>query len=120
MTNEKGESVSGLTANDFTLLDNGAPTKVLSFRASEQATEYADRLTEVVIVLDEVNLPHNQSEAIKRETVNFLRMNDGRLSQPVSIYWLTPAGFLATADPTIDGNMLAQAVARGHSDRTLT
>ena len=54
-TDREGKPFSGLAMKDFTLLDNGVPRKIVSFAASNQATDENERLTEVVLVLDEVN-----------------------------------------------------------------
>ena len=78
-----GDPVSGLTANEFTLLDSGMATKLLSFRASEQARDDSERLTEMVLVLDEVNLSPTQLAIAQRETVKFLEQSGGRLARPV-------------------------------------
>jgi hypothetical protein len=55
-TDRAGSSLSGISAKDFTLLDNGMAQKIASFEASNKATDENERLTEVVLVLDEVNL----------------------------------------------------------------
>jgi VWFA-related protein len=108
---QAAEPVSGLSAKGFTLLDNGAATKMMSFRASEHARDDYERLTEVVLVLDEVNLSSVQFELVQRETAKFLSQNGGRLVTPVSVYWFAPDGLYATARPTNDGSALANDVA---------
>ena len=56
-TDREGKPFSGLAAKDFTLMDNGVPQKIVSFAASnQQPTNENERLAEVVLVLDEVNL----------------------------------------------------------------
>lgn len=120
-----GKFSAGLTAQDFTLLDNGIARKIVSFRASEPAqngeSNSADdenkRLTEVVLVLDEVNLTSMQFGSVKADAVKFLRENGGHLAWPVSIYWFTNGGLRASAAPSIDGNALAEEVAHNHSHR---
>lgn len=114
-----GDPVSGLTANEFTLLDSGMATKLLSFRASEQARDDSERLTEMVLVLDEVNLSPTQLAIAQRETVKFLEQSGGRLARPVSVYWFTMTGLYATARPSNDGIALAKDVVHHHSPRIL-
>ncbi len=114
-----GRALSGLGVKDFTLLDNGVPQKIVSFEASNKATDENERLTEVVLVLDEVNLSPVQFELVKEETIKFLRQNGGHLGQPASIYWLTTTGLYASAQPTSDGNALAEDVAHRRSPRAL-
>lgn len=55
-TDREGKPFSGLAAKDFTLTDHGAPQKIISFAASNEPTNENERLTEVVLVLDEVDL----------------------------------------------------------------
>jgi VWFA-related protein len=118
-TDREGKPFSGLAAKDFTLLDNGAPQKLVSFAASHEATDENDRLTEVVLVLDEVNLSPVQFELVKGHAIKFLGQNGGHLAQPASVYWFTTAGLYASAKPTTDGNALAEDVAQHHSPRML-
>jgi VWFA-related protein len=118
-TDRAGRPVSGLAAKDFTLLDNGVAQKIVSFEASNQATDENERLTEVVLVLDEVNLSNAQFELVREGSIKFLRQNDGHLAQPTSVYWFTAAGLYASAKPTTDGNALSEDVAQHWSPRLL-
>jgi VWFA-related protein len=118
-TDREGKPFSGLATKDFTLMDNGVPQKIVSFAASNQTTDGNERLTEVVLVLDEVNLSPVQLELVKDESIKFLRQNGGHLGQPASIYWFTTSGLYATAMPTTDGNALAEDVAHHGSPRTV-
>src|SRR5271168_4127816 len=118
-TDREGKPFSGLTAKDFTLLDNGVPQKIISFAASNEAADGNERLIEVVLVIDEVDLSPVQLELVRNETIKFLRQNGGHLAQPASIYWFTAVGLYASANPTTDGNALAEDVARHHSPRVL-
>ena len=55
-TDRDGKPFPGLAAKDFTLTDHGAPQKILSFPgAFNEPTNENERLTEVVLVLDEVD-----------------------------------------------------------------
>ena len=71
-------------------MDNGVPQKIVSFAASNQPTDENERLTEVVLVLDEVDLSPVHLELVKDESVKFLRQNGGHLAQAASVYWFTP------------------------------
>src|SRR5580704_14948737 len=116
-TDREGKPFSGLAAKDFTLTDNGVPQKLVSFAASNQSKNENERLTEVVLVLDEVDLLPAQLELAKNESIKFLRQNGGHLGQPTSVYWFTPSGLYATAAPTTEGNALAEDVAHHNSHR---
>jgi VWFA-related protein len=118
-TDRAGRPLSGLAAKDFALLDDGAAQKIISFEASNQATDENERLTEVVLILDEVNLSPVQLELVKDELIKFLRQNGGHLGQPTSVYWFTTAGLYASEKPTADGNGLAEDVAHRRSPREL-
>jgi VWFA-related protein len=119
VTDTSGKSVTGLTPNDFTLLDNGLPSRILSLREANQTDDDHERLTEVVLVLDEVNLSPVQAGLARRETIKFLRQNEGRLTCPVSLYHFTMGGVSASATPTTNGNALADDIARDRFPRSL-
>jgi VWFA-related protein len=118
-TDRAGRPFAVLAAKDFTLLDNGVAQKIASFEASNKASDENERLTEVVVVLEEVNLSPVQFEVVKDETIKFLRRNGGHLAQPASVYWFTAAGLFASATPTSDGNALAEDVAHHRSPREI-
>ena len=118
-TDREGKPCSGLAAKDFTLLDNGVPQKIVSFAAWNEAADEDERLVEVVLVLDEVDLSPVQSELVKNESIKFLRQNGGHLAQPASVYWFTTSGFYASGTPTTDGNALAEDIVHHRSPRTV-
>jgi VWFA-related protein len=119
----RGKFVSGLTENDFTLLDNGAPQKIVTFRSPDRTlngpTDENERLTEAILVLDRVDLSPVQFTAVKNKTIEFLRQNGGQLSVPVSVYLFTAGELHASANPTTDGNALAEQVAHNRLPRLL-
>jgi VWFA-related protein len=115
-TDSKQNPSPGLAAKDFTLTDRGVPQKVISFAASDPTNEL-ERLTEVVLVLDEVNLSSQQLALAKAESIKFLRMKGGQLAAPTSVYLFTTSGLYATVAPTRDGNALAENVAAHHYQR---
>jgi VWFA-related protein len=119
-TDREGKPVSGLAAKDFTLLDNGVPQKIVSFTESNEAADEDERLVEVVLVLDEVDLSPVQLELVKSESIKFLRQNGGHLAQPASVYWFTTSGLYASATPTTDGNALAEDIAHHRLPRTVS
>jgi VWFA-related protein len=119
-TDREGKPFSGLAAKDFTLTDNGVPQKIVSFAASnQQPTNENERLAEVVLLLDEVDLSPEQLELVKDKSIKFLRQNGGHLGEPTSVYWFTTSGLYATAAPTTDGNALAEDVAHHNSHRAV-
>jgi VWFA-related protein len=101
-----GRPVSGLEPWDFTLLDNDRPTKVKSFRYFGQTISRPDPPVEVILVIDEMNLPFAQVSFVKDQVAAFLRQNGGKLAQPVSIVLLTETGLQVQPRPSTDGNAL--------------
>jgi VWFA-related protein len=113
VTDPSGKSVAGLTPADFTLLDNEQPEKLLSFQKFDGTTARPDPPVEVILVIDTMNLPTSQVPLAKSEAEKFLRQNHGHLAQPVSLYLLSSAGLSSMPGPSIDGNALADEIARG-------
>ena len=118
-TDREGRPFPGLAAKDFALLDNGVAQKIVSFEASNQTSDENERLTEVVLVLDEVNQANAEFDLIKDASIKFLRQNGGHLAHPTSVYWFTAAGLYASAQPTTDGNALGEDIARHWAPRVL-
>jgi VWFA-related protein len=113
VTGKEGKPVAGLASKDFTLLDNEQPQKILSFQAIDGKTTNPDPPVEVILVIDTMNLPTSQIPLAKSEAEKFLRRNHGHLAQPVSLYLLSSAGLSSMPGPSIDGNALADQIARG-------
>lgn len=110
VTDAAGKPVTGLQPWDFTLLDNGQPRKLLSFRAFNDITSKPDPPVEVILVIDEANLPFQQVAVVRQQVEQFLRANNGRLKQPVSLVLLSDAGIRVQPRSSIDGNALAEIV----------
>ncbi len=111
VTDASGHRITNLQASDFTVLDNGAPRKVLAFEPPHIASVPGAKPTppdSVDIVLDNVNTPDLRIGYIRQCTEDFLRMNDGRLTTPVSIYHFDGKGLVLVAGPSTDSSQLAQ------------
>ena len=113
VTGKEGKPVAGLEPKDFMLLDNEQPQKILFFQAVDGKTIKPDPPVEVILVVDTMNLPASQVLLAKSEAEKFLRRNQGHLAQPVSLYLLSSAGLSSMPGPSIDGNALADKIARG-------
>jgi VWFA-related protein len=107
VTDKSGKPVSGLDLKDFTLLDNNQPAKILSFHAVGGTAQKAEPPTEVILVLDIVNLPFQAVSVVRQQIANFLLQNGGHLAQPVSLFVLTNQGLDVQRRPTLDGTALA-------------
>jgi VWFA-related protein len=105
VTEKSGSPVLGLQPNDFTLLDNKQPQKILSFHAVESGTA-ADPPVEAVLLVDEINTPFT-GVAMERDAIEkFLGQNGGRLALPVSVVLLSDSGTVVRTAPSRDGNAL--------------
>jgi hypothetical protein len=102
-----GQPVLGLKAEDFRVLDNGQPAKIVSFHAYGEG---GDRPIAITLVLDTLRVPSGV-EGVEREVVRkFLRENDGHLAQPVSLVLLTDTGLWRVGQPSINGKALEEAL----------
>jgi VWFA-related protein len=98
-----GMPVRGLEPWDFKLLDNDRSSKILSFHSYDGAAVRPDPPVEVILVIDELNLPFTQVAFVKSELAQFLRQNGGHLAQPLSIMLLTAEGLRIQPRPSLDG-----------------
>ena len=119
VTDQTGSPVPGLAAADFTLLDNDRPQPIVSFHAFEGTRSQPDPPVEVILVIDELDLPPVQLEAAERQVQSFLLQNEGRLSQPVCIYRVDKWGLFASPHPSRDGHFLADEIANKKQLRTV-
>jgi len=111
VTDAAGDPVSDLAPRDFTLLDNDQPARIRTLHNSLAAA------SELIFVLDTVNLSPQQLTRTESAMVHFLRRNNGRLDSSCFLYRLTRDGLLSSSKPTRDGNLLAQEVEQHKSPR---
>lgn len=110
VTNKSGKPQSGLQQQDFTLLDNKAPQKIVSFQAVEEPATPAVPPVEVVLVIDTVN---TSPQTLGNETLQiqkYLRQNGGKLAHPTSVIVFSDSGLKNLGDPTLDGSALSAAM----------
>ena len=108
----QGKPVLGLEPWDFKLTDNGKPSRIMSFRKFDGVVSKPDPPVEVLLLIDEVNLPFQQVAFVRTELTKFLRQNGGKLAQPVSLMRLTDSGLRVQPMPTGDGIALVTIVNR--------
>ena len=119
VTDQQGKSIGGLDQKDFTLLDNGQPRDIVSFRAFDGAASRPDPPVEVILVIDEVDLPAVLLSSVQQAAQKFLLQNSGHLAQPTMVYRISNDGLFASAQPSKDGNILAREVAERNEPRTI-
>jgi VWFA-related protein len=111
VTDKSGTPIPGLRSTDFTLLENGSPNRILSFRALDGVSAKPEPPVEVILVIDTLQIPVGLA-AIERTSVEaFLRSNGGHLAQPVTVFTMLDTGLWQVAESSSDGNALAMQVA---------
>jgi VWFA-related protein len=105
VTDKSGKPVTGLQQRDFTLLDNKHPQRILSFQAVE-GVPAADSPVQVVLLVDEVNIPFEGVAEVRTAIDQFLSRNGGGLTRPTSLAYFSDSGLAIGNEPTRDGNAL--------------
>jgi VWFA-related protein len=110
VTDKSGKAIRGLQEQDFTLLDDKQPKKIVSFRAVDvEAAATSDPPGEIVLVVDAINASI-RALAFERDAVKkFLLQDGGKLSQPVSLVIFSEAG-TNFSNSSRDGHALAEAL----------
>jgi VWFA-related protein len=98
-----GDPVTDLTKDDFTLTDNKHPQPITGFQVLTGAT------TDIVIVLDAVNLPYSDVSYARQQLVQYFSSNP-QLPQPVALGLLQSTGLKMEPRFTNDGNALHSAL----------
>jgi len=112
VTDKSGKPQAGLQQQDFTLLDNKTPQKILSFQAMEEPSAKAAPPVEVVLFIDTVNAGVQTVSDERLRIAKYLRQNDGKLVHPTSIVVYTDTGIKNFGEPTFNGNALGEALGR--------
>lgn len=111
VTDASGHAVTDLTPKDFTLLDNGQPSKLVSF---ENGGTPADAPLGIVLVIDGADVTRDNLAQAQEAVEGYLRRDGGRLAFATTVYRVTSEGLFATATSS-DGNALAEQLGRhGH------
>jgi VWFA-related protein len=122
VTDKAGKLVKGLQEQDFTVLDNKQPTKILAFKEHNPpplGPSQIDASTEIILVFDEVNSPLSRVIYARQGMQSYLRRNNGQLDHPVSLAFFTDTGLQVQKEPSLDGNALALALNEGQSVRAV-
>jgi VWFA-related protein len=103
-----GKPISDLEPTDFTLLDNGQPRKILSFRRTIGASgSQIDPPVQMIFVIDSVELGPNLFGMLRLDLESFLRREGGRLAFPTSVLIFSNQGLRVQSTPSVDGIALA-------------
>jgi VWFA-related protein len=110
VTDKSGRPQGGLQPQDFTLLDNKAPQKILSFQAVEEPSITGAAQLEIVLVIDPVNTSAQTVADERLRITKYLGQSGGKLSHPTSIVVLSDTGLKNLGAPTTNGNALSTAM----------
>jgi VWFA-related protein len=119
VTDRAGRVIPGLKRADFSLLDCGQPRSIVAFRAFQGTSAKLDPPVSDILLIDTLNLPENIAAFEREQVEEFLRQNSGHLAQPVTIYSLEDAGLFQNAEPSLDGNALADDLDSGSKRQAL-
>jgi VWFA-related protein len=112
VADKSDKPVSGLGAQDFTLLDNDRAEPILSFQAVDAGAHAAEPPVAVLLLVDELNIGAQSFATVSNQLVGFLQKNGGHLARPVSLFVLTDQGLTEHGQPSTDGNALAAEVGK--------
>jgi VWFA-related protein len=108
VTPKSGPPVTGLRQQDFTILDNKIPQTLASF----DAVDGRQAPTEVILVVDAVNVGYEDVGYDRTEIDKFLHTDEGRLSYPTTLAILTDTGAKMRDNFSKDGNELSDALSQ--------
>jgi VWFA-related protein len=98
VTEHSGKVVPGLTQSNFTILDNGKPQQVLSFRAIQAPV--TEPPTQVLLLIDTVNNSITNVAYERDQIATFLRKNGPTLPIPLSFIFFSDSGAELQQDPS--------------------
>jgi VWFA-related protein len=107
VTDKSGKPQPGLQQQDFTLLDNKTPQKILSFQSVDEPGTPATPPVEVVLVIDTVNTSPQTISNERLQIQKYLHQNGGKLAHPTSIVVFSDSGLKNLGAPGVDGNVLS-------------
>ncbi len=110
VTDKSGKQQAGLQQQDFTLMDNKTPQKIVSFQAVEEPATPSVPPVEVVLVIDTVNTSPQTIANERLQLQKYLGQNGGKLAHPTSIVVFSDSGMKNLGDPTTDGKALGTAL----------
>lgn len=112
VTDKSCKPVTGLKPEDFTLFDNGQPTRIDTFQDFDGDSAKPEPPVEVIPVIDKLNLPPVQLSAAEKEAERFLVENQSHLDLPVVIYRISQAGLSVSEEPPMDPAMALKRAPR--------
>ena len=110
VTDKSGRPQTGLQQQDFTVLDDKTPQKILSFSAVTEPPVKADAPVEIILLLDTLNSSFDAISDARRHLDKYLHQNGGKLAYPMSIAVFSSSGLKMGQTPSLDGNALSESL----------
>jgi VWFA-related protein len=115
VTDDTGQSVTGLTQDAFVIREAGVPQQIRSFQAVTAATPLTDLTPRTILLVDELNTRFTDLAYVRFAINKLMHQGGATLEQPTALYVLTARGLTVaqgyTRDPAvIDAAMRAQPV----------
>ena len=108
VTGKPGQPVTGLSRQDFTILDDKTPREITSFEAVDERKQPV----EAILLIDAVNAGYTVIAQERIEIDKFLRANGGKLTLPTSLAIFGDQGIKMQGEYSRDGNALADDLAK--------
>jgi VWFA-related protein len=103
---KSGPPASDLQQQDFTVLEDREARPISAF----QAFRGSDAPVEIILVFDDVNTGVEHIAYERSEIDKFFKLDNGQLSHPMTLAFLTDSGIKLQENFTRDGNALASAL----------
>jgi len=120
VSEKSGNPVRELLPTDFTLLDNGRPTRIFTVQWSPAKDLQPESLPELIFVFDDETHSAGQADNVKQQLGRYFRQNAGVLSYSVIFYRISHEGVFASAKPWVDGNLAATELERSSEPRLVS
>ena len=101
-----GEPVAQLSQSAFTVLDNGKPQPLTSFRAVSGSAQPV----KTFLVVDSININFTRLAYERQEIEKYLKAHEGQLASPTSLAIVSDTTTEATPGFTTNGNQLSQVL----------
>ena len=115
VTDKLGHNIAGLKPEDFTLLDNKQPAKILDFREIDSRNGSPDPV-HVIIVIDMINTGFEAVAREREQLGEFLKQDGGRLAHPTTLAMLSERGIKMQQASSLDGNALLASLEGANSE----
>jgi VWFA-related protein len=102
-----GKAVAGLQREDFSVYLDKEPQTITDFRAIVSSTGTPP--VQIILLVDTVNTGYSNVAYERQQIDRFLKQNQGKLSQPITLVILSDTDTRITV-PSRDGNQLASVL----------